>query len=613
MNTSLMHKIELLSPAKNLECGLAAINHGADAVYIGAPKFGARAAAGNSIQDIEQLAAYAHRFNARVYAAVNTILRDEELSEVEKLIWELYHIGADAIIVQDMGFLQINLPPIPLHASTQTNNRTVEKVQFLEKAGFSQVVLARELNLEQIKNIAQQSSIPLEFFVHGALCVSYSGQCYISQALCKRSANRGECAQYCRLPYNLTDANGIILAKNKHLLSLKDLNLSDYLSDLLEAGISSFKIEGRLKEADYVKNITAFYRQKLDNILENSDKYCKSSSGKTSFFFTPNPEKSFHRGSTNYFLTGRNLNITSFDTPKSIGEYIGTVKQVNKNNIQISTQKELYNGDGLCFIDNSGKFNGFRVNKVEGNRVFVTQIPFVQIGTNIFRNLDIDFEKQLNNKSSERKIGVNILFSENENGFALHITDEDGNSVSENIIAEKTPALQAEKATETLTTQLSKLGNTDYSAEKIEIKTSKAYFLRASETADLRRRAIEKLADFRLRNYHFEQKTIQASTHPYPEKELSYLGNVHNRLAAYFYRQHGVSTISPSFETQSIKNVPLMFTRHCLKYSLGTCAHFSPKPIVKLNEPLTLQYKEHSLQLDFNCNVCEMTIKLISQ
>jgi putative protease len=604
-----MRKIELLSPAKNLECGLAAINHGADAVYIGAPKFGARAAAGNSTQDIEQLSAYAHRFNARIYAAVNTILSDEELPDVEKLIWELYHAGADAVIVQDMGILQLNLPPIALHASTQTDNRTAEKVQFLEKTGFSQVVLARELSLEQIKSIAQQSSVPLEFFVHGALCVSYSGQCYISQALCNRSANRGECAQYCRLPYDLIDANGTILAKNKHLLSLKDLNLSDYLSDLLDAGVSSFKIEGRLKDADYVKNITAFYRQKLDVVLEGSDKYKKSSSGKTTFFFSPNPEKSFHRGSCNYFLKGRNLDITSFDTPKSIGEYIGTIKQVNKNSIQITTEKELHNGDGLCFIDKSGEFNGFRANKAEGNTVFVTQTPVVQISTKIFRNLDIDFEKQLSNKSSERKIGVKMIFSENENGFALQVSDEDGNSISENMPAEKTPAIQAEKATETLIAQLSKLGNTDFLAEKIEIKTSQAYFLRASEIADLRRRAFENLTEFRLKNYPFERKTIQPSTHLYPEKALSYLGNVHNRLAEDFYRQHGVKTIALSFERAGIKNVPLMFTRHCLKYSLGACTRFSPKPISKLDEPLTLQHKNFLLSIEFNCKDCEMIIK----
>ncbi len=605
-----MRKIELLSPAKNLECGLVAINHGADAVYIGASKFGARAAAGNSIQDIEQLTAYAHRFNARVYAAVNTILADEELEEAQKLIGQLYHAGADAVIVQDMGILQMDLPPIALHASTQTDNRTIEKVQFLERAGFSQVVLARELSLEQIKTISSQTTVPLEFFAHGALCVSYSGQCYISQALCGRSANRGECAQYCRLPYNLLDAKGNILLKNKHLLSLKDMNLSDYLADLMEAGVSSFKIEGRLKETDYVKNITAFYRQKLDAILDKSDKYAKSSSGKTHFFFTPNPEKSFHRGSTHYFLLGRNQEITSFDTPKSIGEYIGIVSDKTKNSLFIYTKEKLHNGDGLCFVDNAGEFSGFRANKVEGNQVFVTQMPAVKQGAKIYRNLDVEFEKQLAGKSSERKISVVMSLSETENGFSLQITDEDKNTVSMDFLAEKILAQQAEKATETIRTQLSKLGNTDFVAEKIEISTSQTYFIPASQLADWRRQAVDKLEQLRTGNYSFFRKAIQPTTHLYPQAELSYLGNVHNHLAEAFYRQHGVTGVSPSYEKKTVPEVPLMFTRHCLKYSLGACPRFSSNLLKTMDEPLFLDYNGKKLALKFDCKLCEMQVAL---
>ena len=443
-------KIELLSPAKNLECGIEAINHGADAVYIGASKFGARSAAVNSMQDIEQLSTYAHKFNAHVYVAVNTILKDNELDDAQSLIWDLYHAGADAIIIQDMGILQLDLPPIALHASTQTDNRTVEKVQFLEKAGFSQIVLARELNLEQIRNITSQVHVPIEVFVHGALCVSYSGQCYISQAMCGRSANRGECAQYCRLPYDLLDADGKIIAKNKHLLSLKDLNLSNHLQELLDAGVSSFKIEGRLKDVSYVKNVTAYYRQQLDKILSQSKEYKKSSSGKITYTFEPNLEKSFHRGSTSYFLKGRNLDMTSFDTPKSKGEYIGKPKEISKNFIVLNSLLEFHNGDGFCFLDEQGEFCGFRANKVDGNRLYPTEMPVISKNTDIYRNLDINFTQNLSKKTAERKMAVDVLFSETKSGFLLQIKDEDNHVINYDCPTNKELAKNKEKADENI-------------------------------------------------------------------------------------------------------------------------------------------------------------------
>lgn len=604
-----MRPIELLSPAKNIECGLAAINHGADAVYIGAPMFGARAAAGNTIQDIEELATYAHKFNSRIYAAVNTILSDTDLELARKQIWDLYHAGADAVIIQDMGILQMDLPPIALHASTQTDNRSAEKVQFLEKAGFSQVVLARELNLEQIKLIASQTTVPLEFFVHGALCVSYSGQCYISEAFTGRSANKGECAQYCRLPYNLVDANGELLMRNKHLLSLKDLNLSEHLSELLEAGVSSFKIEGRLKEADYVKNITAFYRQKLDAAIEGSSSYKKSSSGNTTFFFTPNPEKSFHRGSSAYFVKGRTAEIVSFETPKSVGEYIGKVQDVGRNYLYIETDKELHNGDGLCFLNRQNDFSGFRVNRAEGKRVFPAEMPNLKEGTIVYRNYDIDFDKLMGKKSSERKIELTIHFSELPEGFNLQLTDEDENQVNFVCIAPKEAANQAEKALETIRTQLAKLGTTDFVATDITLDLADAYFIPGSHLAEWRREAVEQLEALRKEIYSFERKTIAPTTHPYPVTTLSYLGNVHNKLAEAFYRQHGVTQVDPSFEKQPVEGATLMFTRHCLKFSLGACPRFSPKPLVTIIEPLTLEHKDTILALDFDCVKCEMLVK----
>ena len=401
--------IELLAPAKNLECGIEAINHGADAVYIGAPRFGARAAAGNSIDDIKALVDYAHIYNVRIYVTVNTILHDEELPETEKMIWELYRAGVDALIIQDMGITRLNLPPIALHASTQMDNRTPEKVKFLSDIGFRQVVLARELSLEEIKKI--HDTCPetlLEVFVHGALCVSYSGQCYVSQACYGRSANRGECAQFCRLAFDLVDSNGKTIEQNKHLLSLKDMNQSDNLEALLDAGATSLKIEGRLKDVSYVKNVTAYYRQKLDSIFKYRKEYVRASAGTVKTTFTPQLDKSFSRGFTDYFLRGRNPGIFSFSTPKSLGEEVGTVKEIRGNYFTVAGVKSFSNGDGLCYIDDNGRLQGFRVNRVENNKLFPQEMPRLKPKTRLYRNFDQEFEKLMQKKSAERKIAVDI-------------------------------------------------------------------------------------------------------------------------------------------------------------------------------------------------------------
>lgn len=372
-------KIELLAPAKNLECGIAAIDHGADAVYIGAPKFGARAAAVNSLEDIAALVEYAHLYNARIYVTVNTILKDEELQETEKMIWALFRAGVDALIVQDMGITGLNLPPIPLHASTQMDNRTVEKVRFLADAGFRQVVLARELSLREISKIHEACpDVPLEIFVHGALCVSYSGQCYVSQACFGRSANRGECAQFCRLPFSLVDAEGRVIVKDKHLLSLKDLNQSDELEALLDAGASSFKIEGRLKDVSYVKNVTVAYRRKLDAIFARRKEYARASSGSCRYAFNPQLDKSFSRGFTHYYLHGRTKDVFSFDTPKSLGEEMGTMKEARGNYLTVAGLKSFNNGDGVCYIDEQGRLQGFRINRVEGNKLYPQEMPRIK-------------------------------------------------------------------------------------------------------------------------------------------------------------------------------------------------------------------------------------------
>ena len=600
-----MKKIELLSPAKNLECGLAAINHGADAVYIGASQFGARAAAGNSVEDVEKLVQYAHQYRSKVLVALNTILTDEQLPDAEKLIWDVYNAGADALIVQDMGILQLNLPPIALHASTQTDNRTVEKVKFLQDVGFSRVVLARELSLKQIAEISSQTDVELEAFVHGALCVSYSGQCYMSQANCGRSANRGQCAQYCRLPYHLLDADDTMLVKNKHFLSLKDLDLSDSLEEMMEAGVTSFKIEGRLKDVDYVKNITAYYRKKLDAVLDGNSKFTKASSGRTTFFFEPNPEKSFRRGASDYFLHGRKPDIVHLDTPKSMGEAIGKVKEIGDYYFTMSSAEKLNNGDGLCFINPHGDLTGFRVNKVDGRRVYPADMPRLTEGIWLYRNQDHEFEKILQHKTSERKIPLEIVFREIATGFYIQLTDEDGISILYQADCDKQPAQKPEAVNDNIKNQLSKLGNTIYEAVDISIQLDAPWFFPASQLSEWRRLAVEELDKARANAY---VRTPKRESKPadFPIKQLSYLGNVINAKAEAFYREHGVEDIQPGFEVKAEEGVPLMFCKHCIKFTMGWCPKEGYKATFK--EPLYLKNNNQLYKLTFDCKICEMRI-----
>ncbi|MHB9055627.1 MAG: peptidase U32 family protein [Paludibacteraceae bacterium] len=605
-----MKKTELLSPAKNLECGLAAINHGADAVYIGAPLFSARAAAGNSLSEIEQLIKYAHRFRSKVLVALNTVLTDNQLSEAGKLIKQLYEIGTDALIVQDMGILQLDIPPITLHASTQTDNRTVEKVKFLQDAGFSRVVLARELTLEQIREIHQKSDIELECFVHGALCVSYSGQCFISQAMTGRSANRGECAQYCRLPYQLTDSNDELLTKNRHLLSLKDLDMSEHLEELIDSGITSFKIEGRLKDADYVKNITSYYRKKLDLILnakqKSGENIRKASLGTSKFFFEPNPEKSFHRNATDYFFNGRQPEQSQMGTPKSLGEKIGFVKYAGSNFIEINADQEIHNGDGLCFLKKDGTFTGFRVNRAEGQKVFPAEMPAIEKNTLLYRNHDHEFYKLLNGKTSERKIGIDILFAETPNGFSIQLTDEEGINVTLKFTKEKEPAKNSEKALETIKNQLSKVGNTIYEVKNVNVITASAWFLPASQLNEWRRQTVELLDEIRKKAYKAEKRRPSSGGAVFPEKKLTYLGNVTNKLAKQFYEQAGVEEVLPGFEVKAEEGVPLMYCKYCIKHALGWCPKEGYRATFK--EPLYLTHKDQKFRLEFDCKKCEMRV-----
>lgn len=601
--------IELLAPAKNLECGIAAIDHGADAVYIGAPRFGARASAGNSVDDIRTLADYAHLFHARIYVTVNTILRDDELADTEQMIWQLYEAGVDALIVQDMAITRMNLPPIALHASTQMDNRTVEKVKFLADVGFTQVVLARELSLDEIAEIHHAvPSTPLEVFVHGALCVSYSGQCYVSEACYGRSANRGECAQFCRLAFTMEDAEGRVIARDKHLLSLKDLNQSNRLEQLLDAGASSLKIEGRLKDVTYVKNVVAFYRHQLDQIIKRRKEYRRASSGRVITDFQPQLDKSFNRGFTHYFLEGRTSDIFSFDTPKSLGEEMGSVKEVRGNSFTVAGIKPFNNGDGLCYIDNTGRLQGFRVNRVDGNRLFPQEMPpRLAPRTKIYRNFDQKFEQQLSRKSAERRIQVEALLGETPFGFSLTLTDEDDISVSIAVEYQKEQARTPQ--TENLRTQLGKLGNTPFELTDMQVEWAQNWFLPSSVIAEWRRQVVDLLLRARRINHRRPPVGIKKGRPTFPIKKLTYTGNVMNAEAKAFYHTHGVSDIQPAFEAVKPEGEQVVMTcRHCLRYSMGWCPVHHRK-----NSPFREPYyiissDRRRFRLEFDCRNCQMKV-----
>jgi len=608
-----VRRIELLSPAKNLECGIEAIRHGADAVYIGAPKFGARAAAGNSIDDLHQLADYAHQFGARVYVTLNTLIKDDELAEVEALVWQLYRIGIDALIVQDMALLTMNLPPIQFHASTQTDNRTAEKVQFLHSVGFSQVVLARELSLKEIEEIHRACPVPLEAFVHGALCVSYSGQCYASQACFGRSANRGECAQFCRLPFDLVDADGRVIEERRHLLSLKDMNRSAHLEAMMDAGICSFKIEGRLKDVSYVKNVTAYYRQAIDAILARRPEYKRASQGVSTYTFTPQLDKSFNRGFTDYFLTGRRTDVFSFDTPKSVGEPVGHVKDIGRGYIAVSSVKTFHNGDGLCFIDEQGRLQGFRVNRVEGIRLYPKDMPRgLRARTPLFRNYDMEFERLLSRPSAERRIPIYIYLRDVSFGFSLTFSDDEGHSATVNFTREKEQARSEQRVG--IEAQLSKLGGTNFVVQSIEIDFTDNWFIPSSVLADMRRTAVEafgracklKIEKSKLKVESDASYNCQLSI---VNSQLSYLANVGNRRAEAFYRSLGVEEIAPAYEISAPRGATLMFCRHCLRYAFGWCPRYggSKSPY---REPYNLVSADgRRFVLEFDCKQCVMLVK----
>ncbi len=604
-------KVEILAPAKNLYQGTAAINAGADAVYIGAPQFGARTNAANSVEDIAKLVEYAHLFKAQVFVVLNTILYDNELKTCQKLIYELYDIGVDALIIQDMSIMEMDLPPIVIHASTQANNRDPQHIKFLSDAGMKRVVLARELNLDQIKEIHETSDIELEFFVSGALCVSFSGNCYMSVANGERSANRGSCAQNCRLPYNLIDGNGDTLLSETHLLSIKDFNLSDQLPNLIEAGVTSFKIEGRLKDIVYVKNNVSYLRKKLDAFLENNGEFQKASSGRTIYSFEAKMDKSFNRGYTDYFVNHRKEKIGSWETPKSQGEYIGKILDIKANGYIIENSDLLNNGDGLYFLNEEGKADGDRVNIIINGVVVPNTFRKLPIGTEIYRNSDASFNKILERDDSAiRKIGISMSFSETETGFKLLVTDEDGHQHSIDIDFDKQLTKTGESIIPNIKKNLSKTGNTPFIVDNVEVQFSQNWFLPNSKVNEARRTVLEELISIRVAAYHREEYQITKTDHPYPVSQLDYTYNVSNKMARQFYHRHGVTDIEKAFELQwDPGKARVMTTKYCVKYELGKCPRFQRKTMgEKLKEPLMLKHGEVEYKLKFNCKPCEMEI-----
>ena len=576
-------KIELLSPAKNLEVGLAAIDHGADAVYIGGPAFGAREKAGNSIEDIEKLCRHAALFDAKVYVTLNTLLYENEMEPARQLAWDCWNAGVDALIVQDLNLLQLDLPPIPLHASTQCDNLTVARVKELEALGFEQVVLGRELSIDQIREIRSQTTVPLEFFVHGALCVSHSGRCYLSQFIGNRSANRGACAQPCRLPWDLLDDNGRVLIKGKHLLCLKDMNNSAHLEELLDAGVTSFKIEGRLKEADYVKNVTAYYRQQLDAIFERRTEYVQASLGHCSYTFEVNPEKSFNRGFTDYFIHGRQPGIGSPFTPKSMGEYIGEVKWCNSVQMEIATDKTLHNGDGLCFLNQEEELIGIRADVSKGNKVSCNRPHGAYRGARIYRNYDIEWQRQVEASKGNRKIDIDLVLTDTETGYRVE-TSYYGVStnygVSTSIECDKIVAINPEKALENIRKKLSQWGDTIYNPINIDINLSQSYLIPASVLGELKRGLLEQL---RVKSEKL--------------KVVSEKSRTDDEMLKGVLEKEQLFTLNSSPLT-------LMTCHHCIRYANGMCPKVTGHP----TGPLFIRNGENIFPLEFDCKNCLMYV-----
>ncbi len=602
MKSGMHHPLELLAPARDLATGWAAINYGADAVYIGAPAYGARAAATNSVADIEKLVNYAHIFRAKVYVTLNTLLRDDDIEQALQLAWEVYRVGADALIIQDFGLTEAGLPPIALHASTQMHNTTPEKVLFLEKCGFRQVVLARETPLEEIRRIRMQTNVPLEFFVHGALCVCYSGHCHLSKHLTGRSANRGACAQPCRSYYDVVSATGQILARQAYALSPKDLNLSAHLEKLIDAGISSFKIEGRLKDVKYVKNITAYYRKLLDEYLLQHPERARASSGRSDIDFRPDPAKSFNRGFTTYFLHQRPRQLLS-RIPRSLGEPLGKVVQADKRGFAMEPKLSVKPGDGLVIINPDGSWGGSKVVSVKQGRIKLLNEMKIRPGAEVFRNEDIKFSDQLRKSANQRKIRVQVNLRVTEEGFSLGLLDEDGIASATFLSLEKTPARNPDNARQTILNSLAKDKDSPLSFTLTTPHEDLGqWHVQASAINELRRRAIENHIHQRQARFRTSPLSWQLTSHPYPQHDFLPFLEITNTYQIRFFERHGISADLLS----QLPPPPLMVTKHCLRYTFGVCPRHQRYDASC--DPAVLVNNRKKLYLSYDCQHCVMLI-----
>lgn len=604
-----MRTIELLCPAKNADIGIEAIRHGADAVYIGGPSFGARAAAGNSIEDIQRLCDYAHIFGARVYVTLNVILYDNELAEVENMVHSLYTAGVDALITQDLALLKMDLPPIALHASTQMDTVSPDKAKFLEQCGYSQIVVGRELSIDQLRNISESVTVPIEAFVHGALCVSYSGRCYVSQHICGRSANRGACSQFCRLKFDLVDADGNVISTQHHL-SLRDMNRTNSIEQMLDAGVSSFKVEGRLKDVGYVRNISAHYREQIDRVISRRPEFQRSSFGKSRYTFKPQVEKSFNRGFTEFFLQGRLPDIWSKRTPKAIGAPVGNVKRMGRRSFIVESSVEFANGDGLCFFDNEGKLQGFRVNRAEGRELFPLKMPEGLLpGMELFRNEDRAFERTMEKSSSERVLTVRLCLRKQDNGaegFTLSAITESGASVSLNFTTELQEARSPQR--DNIIRQLSKLGGTPFVAEDVQVDVGEEYFVPASLLNEWRRTLVEHLIRACQAKHTRDLRRPISENISLKGVPLNYTSNVSNHLAEQFLKEHGAQSVEPAFEVKPLPDATLMTCKHCIRYANGQCPRETKRPPT-WKEPLALRMSDgRTFPLTFDCAKCEMSV-----
>lgn len=612
MPAGTLRKIELLAPAKNLSCGIAAVNHGADAVYIGGPGFSARSAAANSLEDIERLVYHAHMFGVKVYVALNTIFGDEELPRAVALCHDLYQVGVDALIIQDTGLLESDLPAIALHSSTQMNNREPERVKFWEDVGFEQVVLARELSFKQIREIREKTSVLLEFFVHGALCVSYSGQCYISEVMAGRSANRGECAQFCRHKFDVKDSTGKVLEKDVYALSLKDLDLSSHLESLIDAGISSLKIEGRLKDENYVKNVTAYYREKLDEILKRRTDLIRSSSGICTFDFEPDPSKSFNRGKTEYFTQKKRNVVGDLQSPKSKGKYLGRITRIDKKSFVVDTDAEIANGDGLCFFSQRGTLVGIRINRADTNILFPKDDVGglgLRVGMEIFRNSDTLFTKKLTRSEQCRAIGVDLILSEVKGGLSLTLHDSDGIESTVKLSVSGEVAKNPEAVKVVAEKQLKKSGGTIFNVESVQVNLLSNQFYPAAIFNEIRREGFAHHMGVRVESFKSKVTAPRKDTGKWPAAEVSYLDNISNIKALEFYKKHGVVTTTSAFDKAgAVDDAALMTTKYCIKAQLGSCPKMKGGE-KDMESSLLLSDNTGEYSLSFDCSKCEMQLR----